>query len=145
MKLRLSGEIELETVDEQPRLIFSVTTEGGITIRDIKMLVLPIDHKVPASITPVDAKGNPAQVEGAPVWTSSAQSIVMVTPAADGLSADITPTGTLGTAQVNVTADADLGAGVTSITGILDVQTVAGQAVSLKINTGEAVPISKKK
>ena len=141
MKIRVSGDLEIQTVDEQPRLIFNVTI-GGIIIRDIKMLILAIDHKVPASIQPVDAAGNPAQVEGAPVLTSSANSIVTVTPAADGMSAEITPVGALGTAQINVSADADLGAGVTTIVGVLDVQTVAGQAVSLQIQTGEAVPIS---
>lgn len=143
MKLRISGQIELETIDEQPRLIFSVTI-GGTIIRDIKMLVLPVDKKVPASVQPVDAKGNPAQVEGAPVWTSSAENIATVTAAADGLSAEVTPTGALGTCQINVTADADLGSGVTEIIGVLDVTTVAGEAVALQIQTGEAVPVTKK-
>lgn len=143
MRLRLSGEIELETVDEQPRLIFSVMT-GGILIKDIRMLVLPVDHKVPASIQPVDAKGNPAAVEGAPVWSSSADTIVTVTAASDGMSAEIVPVGPLGTAQINVSADADLGSGVKAIVGVLDVQTAAGEAVSLQILTGAPVPVGKK-
>lgn len=144
MKLKISGNIELETIDEQPRLVFSVKI-GGTVIRDIKMLILPIDKKVPAHVQPVDAAGNPAQVEGAPVWTSSAENIVTVTASGDGLQAEITPLGALGTAQINVSADADLGSGVTTIIGVLDVQTVAGEAVSLQIQTGEAVPQSKQK
>lgn len=144
MKLRIGGEIELTVIeDAQPRLVFSVII-GGIKIKDIRMLVLPIDHKVPASIQPVDAAGNPAAVDGVPVWTSSAPTIVTVQAAADGMSAEITPVGPLGTAQINVSADADLGSGVTSITGILDVQSVAGEAVALQIQTGEPVPLAKK-
>lgn len=139
MKLRISGQIELETIDEAPRLIFSVNL-GGIKVEDIKMLVLPIDKKVPASIQPVDAKGNPAKVDGVPVWTSSAAAIVTVTAAADGMSAEILPVGPVGTAQINVSADADLGSGVTNIIGVLDVQTAAGTAVALQIQTGAPVP-----
>lgn len=142
MKLRIGGEIEVEIIEDVlPRLVFS-TIIGGIKIEDIRMLVLPIDHKVPASIQPVDAAGNPAAVDGVPVWTSSAPTIVTVIAAVDGMSAEIVPAGLLGTAQVNVQADADLGSGVTAITGILDVQSVAGTAVGLQIQTGAPIPIA---
>jgi len=49
----------------------------------------------------------------------------------------------LGTAQINVTADADLGSGVTTINGVLDVQVVAGQAVGFTIQTSPPVPVTK--
>ena len=41
-----------------------------------------------------------------------------------------------GAAQVNVTADAQIGEGVTEITGVLDVEVKAGQAVALNIAAG---------
>ena len=106
------------------------------------MLTLPNDHKCPVSIEPVDAKGNPAKVDGVPTWTSSAQAIAYVSNlASDGLSAEVLPGDTLGTCQINVQADADLGSGVTQINGVLDVQVVSGQAVGFQIQTGALTPI----
>ena len=110
------------------------------------MLVLPNDHKVTASIQPVDAKGNPATIDGLAAWSSSSTAIVTVTNvSADSLSADVVPGTALGTAQINVTADADLGSGVQTINGVLDVQVVAGQAVGFTITTSPAVPVGAKK
>jgi hypothetical protein len=142
MKLRIGGTIELETVeDETPSLVFNAKI-GGVEVIDISMLILPVDHKVPASIQPVDAAGNPAVVDGVPVWTSSSPEIATVNAAADGLSAEIVPVGPVGSCQINVTADADVGGGITTITGLLDVQTAAGEAVGLQVTTGAPVPIS---
>jgi len=109
-------------------------------------LVLANDHKVTASIEPVDSKGNPAQIDGLASWSSSSAAIVTVTNiSADSLSADVVPGTALGSAQINVTADADLGSGVTQITGVLDVQVVAGQAVGFTIQTSPPVPVGQKK
>jgi hypothetical protein len=141
MKLQIGGTLEINVIDEEPRIVFSATI-GGILLKDIKMLMLPNDHKVPVSIQPVDGKGNPAPVQGVPSWTSSAETIAYVSSvASDGLSAEVLPGDTLGTCQVNVSADADLGAGVTPINGVLDVQVVAGQAVGFTIQTGTLTPI----
>jgi len=107
------------------------------------MLVLPNDHKVTASIQPVDAKGNPATIDGLASWSSSSADIVTVTNvSADSLSADVVPGTALGSAQINVTADADLGSGVQTINGVLDVQVVAGQAVGFVITTAPPVPVT---
>ena len=146
MKLRVSGQLEISTIEEgQPRLIFNVSVPGGIKLKDIAMLVLPNDHKVTASIQPVDAKGNPASIDGLPQWTSSSPAIATVTPLpADGsgvFAAEIIPGDALGTCQINVTADADLGAGTETISGILDVQVVGGKAVGFQISTGAPEPI----
>lgn len=51
----------------------------------------------------------------------------------DGLSAEITPTGPIGTVRVTVTGDADLGQGVTPIFGTLDVDITAGTAVGIEV------------
>lgn len=64
-----------------------------------------------------DSKGRPAAVEGAPVWASSDETVLTVTASADGMSADINTVAPGGPARVSVTADADLGAGVTQIVG----------------------------
>lgn len=64
-----------------------------------------------------DPKGRPAKVDGIPVWASSDETVASVTPASDGMSAIVDTVGP-GVARVSVTADADLGAGVSTITGV---------------------------
>ena len=98
------------------------------------MLVLTDIQKVALSIQPVSAAGNPAPVDGVPVWSSSDDTVLTVVAAADGMSAEAVTTGKLGSAQVNVTADADLGEGTKSITGVLDIEVKASDAVSLEVS-----------
>ena len=54
----------------------------------------------------------------------------------DGMTADVTTVGPLGTATVTVSADADLGDGVTSLTGTLEVEVIASQAADLNVSVG---------
>jgi hypothetical protein len=82
-----------------------------------------------------DAKGNPAAVDGPPKWDVSAPEVGQLTVADDGLSASLAA-GSVTTGQVNVTADADLGDGVKTITGVLDVQILAGDAALIAISAG---------
>jgi hypothetical protein len=102
---------------------------------DLMSFVLRIDQRVTVSIQPVDRAGNPAAIDGVPVW-AAATGAVALTPAEDGLSCVIEPVGQLGTEQVSVTCDADLGAGVRTIAGVLDIDIVAGEAVGIVINPG---------
>jgi len=142
LKLIVSGILNLELEEEgTPGFLWSITY-NGVTTKNIMSLVLANDHKVTASIMPVDSKGNPAAIDGLASWTSSATDIVTVqNVSADSLSAEVVPGSALGTAQINVTADADLGSGITTINGILDVQVVAGQAVGFTISTSPSEPI----
>ena len=93
------------------------------------MFTLPADKTANGAVAYVDAKGNPAQVQGSPVWSSSDPSIVDVVASADGFAATLTP-GAVGVAQVKVEADADLGDGVVPVVGLVDVEVIAGQAVA---------------
>lgn len=104
------------------------------------MLTLTDIQKVHLTIAPVDAAGNPAPVDGIPSWSSSDESVLTVSAAADGMSADAVTVGPLGNAQVNVSADADLGEGIETLTGTLDVEVVASQATSLGISAGVPEP-----
>ena len=99
------------------------------------MLLLRDDQKVSLSIQPLDAKGNPARVDGVPAWSVSDPSLGTVQAAADGLSAVFTAQQT-GTVQVSVTVDADLGPGVRALSGTLDIQIEPGEAVSIGIIAG---------
>lgn len=85
--------------------------------------------------------GNPAKVDGAPVWKSSDEAIVTVTASEDGLSAVAVAVGPLGTAQVSVEADADLDEGETRlITGVLDIEVRASEAVVAIVAAGSPEP-----
>jgi hypothetical protein len=119
------------------KLIFTAEFLDTHEIRkDIKEMILQDIQKVTLSITPVDAAGNPAKVDGAPVWESTDTTVVSLEVATDGLSAVATAVGPLGTAQVSVTADADLGQGITPLIGTLDIEVVASAAVSLNVTAG---------
>ena len=54
----------------------------------------------------------------------------------DGLSAVVSATNNLGSVQIKVTADVDLGEGIELITGILDLEIAGNKAVSLGIIAG---------
>jgi hypothetical protein len=102
------------------------------------MLVLTADQKVTLSVSYQDRYGNPAPVDGAPAWETSADGIVTVDPTEDGLSAEIVTVGQIGTVQVRATADALPGAGVKTIIGVLDIQVVGGEARIVTLNAGTA-------
>jgi hypothetical protein len=81
----------------------------------------------------LDAKGNPALVDGVPVWTLEPADLGTLAVAADGKSAVFTAASTLKTGLLRVTTDADMGPGVTNISGQLDINLVSGQAVTVTI------------
>ena len=87
------------------------------------------------SISAVDAKGNPAPVENVVYETSDLQIIVVGVNPNDETKA-VVAARTVGTAQVTVTADADIGEGVKELMGLLDVEVVAAEAVALAIEAG---------
>lgn len=103
------------------------------------MYVLPDDQQVGVTVAFVDKKGNPAAVDGIPTWASSDAAVVALTATADGMGANLVA-GATGTCQISVTGDADLGAGVVPVIGTLDVQVVAGTAVSAVITPGTPQP-----
>lgn len=99
-------------------------------------------HFPSVALTITDAKNRPAKVDGVPIWASSDETVITVVAATDGMSADI-ETVAPGTARVTVTADADLGAGVTTITGVTeDINVTPGTSTAaalMALNLGAAV------
>lgn len=102
------------------------------------MLVLTADQKVTLTVAYKDRYGNPAPVDGAPVWETSVDGIVTVTPTEDGMSAEVVTVGQVGIVQVRATADAMPGAEVKTIIGSLDVQVVGGEARLVTLTAGSA-------
>jgi hypothetical protein len=114
------------------KLVFTVHLDDGTSHEAKEMETIRDDQKQTLSIQPLDAKKQPALLDGAPVWASSDETVVVVVASSDGLSAvasGVSP----GTARVVVTADADLGSGVTPLTGSLDYTITAGQAATIDI------------
>jgi len=73
----------------------------------------------------------PAPVDGVPVWGSSDDTVLRVTPSADGMSA-VVDTVAPGTARISVSADADTGAGVVPLTGVSeDIVVTSGNVASV--------------
>ena len=95
-------------------------------------------------LTITNAAGAPAAVDGVPVWASSDETVLRATAAADGMSGVVDTVGP-GTARISITADADLGAGTTTITGVSeDVIVTLGpsaQASVMTLNLG--APVAK--
>jgi len=101
------------------------------------------DQDLPnVSLTITNNRGQSAPVDGVPVWASSDETVIMVTPAADGMSASINTVAN-GTARVTVTADADVGGGTVTITGVSeDINVTVGpnsQASTMTLSLGAPV------
>lgn len=103
---------------------------------DNAMLILTDSQKVSLSIKPVTKAGNPAAIDGLPVWSLGCEDHLKLEVSEDGLSAVVSSLGKLGVCQVNVSADADLGEGVETITGVIDIEVKAGKAVNVGIDAG---------
>jgi hypothetical protein len=95
-------------------------------------------------LTITNLAGQPAAVDGVPVWATSDATVVNILPAADGMSAVAPAVAAGGPARFTVTADADLGAGVQTITGVSEdinvTQDPAQLASVITINLGPAAP-----
>jgi hypothetical protein len=120
-----------------PRLILSINYLGA-TFKGINFmsLLLPDDRTATIFISSVDAHGHPASVENVS-FSSTDEAVVTVD--ASGL---ITPVG-IGSATINVIADSLIGGGEALLAGLLEVQVIAGQAVSLAVSAtlNESAPI----
>lgn len=100
------------------------------------MLILTEEQQVALAVAFKTAGGHDAKVDGIPTWQSSDPTIVAVEVAADGMTATAVAQGPLGTAQISATADADLGTGVREVTGVLDIEVRAAEAVSALVTAG---------
>lgn len=90
-----------------------------------------------------NALGAAAPVDGVPVWASSDSTVIDVVAAADGMSA-VAACVAPGVARLTATADADMGAGVATLTIVSEDINVtldpANQASVMTMTLGAAVP-----
>lgn len=133
-------ELRIRDVEADPgRIVWSLIINRycGVFGAEKMAFMLADTQEVEARIRAVDARGNDARLDGIPQWSSSNEEILLVDADADGMGALIAAVGPLGTAQVQVRVDADLGEGTRELTGILDVEVVAGEAVAIEIVPGQ--------
>jgi hypothetical protein len=145
IEFQLGGSIRIST--DEPNLAgvmvtltyerFSVTAWG-----DEMSYMLPDDKQVKAQVSYVDSKGHAAKVDGDVTWGTSDDTIAtLAIDPTDSSIVTISPGENLGQAQITATADADLGAGVTTLITTMDIEIVAGQAIAGTISpVGEATP-----
>lgn len=97
------------------------------------------EQKVPVTLAPVTATGQPAKLDGKPTWeVVTGDSTVVV--ADDGLSAELVSSDNPGDTEILVKADADLGAGVEEISDIIKLTVQGARAQSLGLTAGTPVP-----
>lgn len=95
------------------------------------------EQKIKLTLNPTTAAGNPATVDGAPVWTVI-EGDATIEPSEDGLSCYLISGEANVNSKITVTADADLGEGVIALTDTVDLAVVPASASVLGLTAGEA-------
>lgn len=90
---------------------------------------LGVGHLATVTVEWKDAHGNPAKVDGPTTWASTDSSVLTVTVATGNPLIANCKAIAIGTAQIQATADADMGEGIKTITSTIDVTVISGEAV----------------
>jgi hypothetical protein len=102
------------------------------------LITITNEQKVQVTLQPVTEAGNPATLDGAPVWAVT-EGDATLEVAEDGLSAFLVSGAADVNSTITVTADADLGEGVVALTDTITLAVVAASASALGLVTGEAI------
>ena len=130
LRLRwLIGPVRPKTFQPPPGVPGTPARESEITVQ------LTADQQVDLSITGQDSYGNPVDITGDTVWTSSDESIVSVTTA-DPSHATAVAVGPVGSAAVTVSNDVNQD-GTGDYLGTLAISVVAGVMAEIAIEAGE--------
>ena len=127
------GPISRKQTQPPPGLPGTPATESEIIVQ------LTADQQVELTIQGQDRYGNPVDITGDTVWTSSDESIVQVT-SDDPMRATATAVGPIGTAAVTVSNDVNQD-GTGDFQGSLAIDVVAGDIAEIEIQA--AVPTDK--
>lgn len=93
-----------------------------------------------ATVSFTDDKGNAASPAAPPVWSSSDTGIAVATPAADGMTAQISLPGKDGNVTIAVTAEGDPTPGADTVSLSADITVTAGEIKSGAITFNPATP-----
>lgn len=101
--------------------------------------VITDEQKLDFAFVPKTAAGNPAHIDDIPVWQVSDPSILDLAVAEDGLTATVISLGPLGSCQLSVQADADMGEGTRLLTATAEILVVPAEAATIGLVAG--VPV----
>src|SRR6202521_2408452 len=108
----------------------------GLTGNTMATAVLHLTStSVTGTLVATDAKGNVFPLPNPPVWSLSAAGIVVMTVAADGMSAAFAPVSP-GSVIVDVVAEGDPTPGVDTVHGTGDITVLAAEAASIALTFG---------
>jgi hypothetical protein len=155
LNVTLAGGLTLNLVQQplpapQGKIFLAVMVDGITVIGDANTMdtKIPEGKRIKLEVRPSDVSGNPAPIDGNVTWTSADDTLLQVIP--DAASANQTQAwvqnaagGALGPTQIQISADADMGTGITTITQAVDFEAVAGQAATFgvdQIGTLEDIP-----
>lgn len=102
------------------------------------LITITNEEKVQVTLAPLTAAKNPASLDGAPVWTVT-EGDATLDVATDGLSAFLISGAANTNSKISVSADADLGEGVVTITDVIDLAVVQAMASGLGLSVGTPV------
>jgi hypothetical protein len=102
------------------------------------LITITNEQKVMVTLAPTTEAGNPAILDGIPTWTV-VQGDATLEVSEDGLSAFLVSGEAEVNSQIEVTADADLGEGVVTLTDIIDLAVVTAQASVLGLVVDTAI------
>jgi hypothetical protein len=100
------------------------------------LITITNEQKVTVTLVPTTEAGNPATLDGAPVWTVT-EGDATIEVSEDGLSCVLISGEADVNSKIEVVADADLGEGVVNLVDVIDLAVVSAQASALGLNVGE--------
>lgn len=122
---------------QTPALLLELTIDNIKTKGIILMINLTTTQQVSGQLQPVNSLGKPAPVETGTVQiTSSDENVIAIERNEEDETKFIAVAKGPGVAQINYSADADMGEGVASIAGFTGVEVVPAGAVGFGITFG---------
>jgi len=152
-QIEISFATPLRLMFDQPsgeyRAFFTFQFDNFVFRGENMSATMQIGTYATVSVEWKDSKDNPAKVEGPTKWESTVPATVQCTVATGNpLIANLYAPGPLGKAQIQATADADLGSGVKTVTSTIEVEVISGEAVGGEItftqNTSQGGPPAAK-
>ena len=117
-----------------PKMRIRFSNGTTVTGHDMQ-IILPVDKIATYAPAFEDKFGNKDVVFGSvPAWSLSDATLGTIAASPDGMTATLTPSGKEGTAQVQLSVDADVGEGVTNVTATGEVKFVAGSLFTISLN-----------
>ena len=124
----------------KPKILLTLEFDNNKIKGEILMIGLKVEQNVKVKLQPMDRLGNPATVEPGSVQFESSDPDVFTVIQSPDNELEATVFSSLdnpGTAQLDYSADADLGEGVVKISGFSAVEVLPLQAVGFGLNVGE--------